>query len=75
MNTFTRRELLQSGTLAATALLAPAFVHAATGDVIATTRSGHIRGSREHGVHVFRGIPYGADTATRRFRPAMTPVA
>ncbi len=75
MNDLTRRELLHTGALAAAALFAPALAHAAPRTVTATTRSGRIRGSLEHGVHVFRGIPYGADTSTRRFRPALTPVA
>lgn len=36
---------------------------------IAQTRAGKIAGVRERGVHVFKGVPYGADTASRRFRP------
>ncbi|KRG69547.1 carboxylesterase/lipase family protein [Pseudoxanthomonas dokdonensis] len=35
------------------------------------TRSGQLRGYRERGIHVFKGIPYGADTASRRFQPAL----
>ncbi|HSD17570.1 MAG TPA: carboxylesterase/lipase family protein [Thermomonas sp.] len=35
----------------------------------ARTRSGRILGLRDNGVHVFRGIPYGADTASTRFQP------
>ncbi|MDY4285298.1 carboxylesterase family protein [Xanthomonas sp. LF06-19] len=38
---------------------------------LAHTRSGRIRGVREQGVCVFKGIPYGADTAPRRFQPAL----
>jgi para-nitrobenzyl esterase len=38
---------------------------------LARTRSGRIAGYRDHGVHVFKGVPYGADTAPRRFRPAL----
>lgn len=67
-----RRRLLQAGTaLAATvALTRPAF--AAAGDhPVATTRSGRVRGYRDRDVHVFKGIAYGADTAPRRFRPAL----
>jgi para-nitrobenzyl esterase len=37
----------------------------------ATVRSGRLRGQAEQGVKVFRGIPYGADTRTRRFLPAL----
>ncbi|WP_310152492.1 carboxylesterase/lipase family protein [Luteimonas sp. 3794] len=38
---------------------------------IARTRSGQIGGQVEDGVHVFRGVPYGADTAPRRWQPAL----
>ncbi|HET6396217.1 MAG TPA: carboxylesterase family protein [Pseudoxanthomonas sp.] len=50
----------------------PAFAAGDTG-VLARTRSGRVRGVREHGVHVFRGIRYGADTATTRFQPPRPP--
>ena len=32
-------------------------------NIVATTHSGKIRGSVDQGIHVFKGIPYGADTA------------
>ena len=38
---------------------------------LASTRSGRIRGYLDRGVRVFKGIPYGADTSTRRFMPAL----
>ncbi|MEE7548449.1 carboxylesterase/lipase family protein, partial [Xanthomonas sp. Kuri4-1] len=34
-------------------------------------RSGRVRGDLDRGVRVFKGIPYGADTAPRRFQPAL----
>jgi para-nitrobenzyl esterase len=46
-------------------------IAARTPDALATTRSGRVRGRIEDGVSLFRGIPYGADTASRRFRPAL----
>lgn len=42
---------------------------------LATVRSGRVRGQWEQGVHVFRGIPYGADTRARRFQPALQEAA
>jgi len=41
---------------------------------IARVRSGRIAGQTEHGIHFFRGIPYGADTAPRRFQSALQEV-
>ena len=71
-----RRRLLQAAALGGGAALAgivpPAFAAGDTG-VLARTRSGRVRGVREHGVHVFRGIRYGADTATTRFQPPRPP--
>ncbi|WP_303637366.1 carboxylesterase/lipase family protein [Stenotrophomonas tuberculopleuritidis] len=32
-------------------------------------RGGRVRGQREQGVHVFRGLRYGADTGAYRFQP------
>ncbi|WP_076069670.1 carboxylesterase/lipase family protein [Sphingomonas montana] len=44
-------------------------------DPVATTVMGRVRGLRERGVLVFRGIRYGADTAPYRFRRAVAPAA
>ncbi|WP_425493893.1 carboxylesterase/lipase family protein [Lysobacter gummosus] len=41
---------------------------------LADTRSGRIRGYRDRGIQVFKGVPYGADTAARRFMPALREV-
>jgi para-nitrobenzyl esterase len=40
---------------------------------IARTRHGRIRGTELDGIQVFKGIRYGADTAARRFQPALPP--
>ncbi|MGP7794707.1 carboxylesterase/lipase family protein [Sphingomonas sp. CLY1604] len=59
--------------LAGIAALPAAAAGARGGDPVATTRHGRVRGLREDGVLVFRGIRYGADTAPRRFRRAVAP--
>ena len=43
--------------------------------VLARVRGGRVRGQREQGVLVFRGLRYGADTATYRFQPPRPEVA
>ena len=38
---------------------------------LATTTAGKIRGYTDNGIHAFKGIPYGDDTAKRRFMAAL----
>ena len=61
----TRRMLLRvAGATPALALGLAA--HASQpGSVVAQTRAGRVRGELHDGVHVFRGIRYGADTRTQ----------
>jgi para-nitrobenzyl esterase len=69
-----RRELLKAASALALGASLPSSLLAATGSTartLANTRSGRIRGEIEDGIHLFRGIPYGADTAPRRFQPAV----
>ena len=42
---------------------------------IAPTRHGPVAGLREGGVHVFKGVRYGADTGPTRFQPPRLPQA
>jgi para-nitrobenzyl esterase len=66
-----RRHLLRTGLAGSLAASLAPLLHAQDKYPLATTRSGKIRGVTEHNVHVFRGVPYGADTSTRRFMPAV----
>ncbi|MHB8815699.1 MAG: carboxylesterase/lipase family protein, partial [Steroidobacteraceae bacterium] len=74
-----RREFLRrSGACAGAAavgvvLPAAVFAGGAARSTVAQTSAGCVRGSVEQGVHVFRGLRYGADTATRRFLPPLPP--
>ncbi len=40
---------------------------------IASTTYGKVRGAEIDGIKVFKGVRYGADTAPRRFQPALPP--
>ncbi|MES2859923.1 MAG: carboxylesterase/lipase family protein [Pseudomonadota bacterium] len=42
---------------------------------VAMTRHGPVRGYVDRGIKVFKGVRYGADTESRRFRPAVAPEA
>lgn len=67
-----RRDFLRGlALLGAAAALPPAHANRGEAAALARTRSGRIAGYRRDGVHVFKGIRYGADTAPRRFRPAL----
>ena len=46
---------------------------AASPHSVAVTSAGKVGGAREDGVHVFRGVPYGADTRAHRFKSAPGP--
>ncbi|RXR06321.1 carboxylesterase/lipase family protein [Pseudoxanthomonas composti] len=64
-----RRRLLQCAGLGLLAAGAPRVARAAAEAPIVQLRSGRVRGVRDGASFVFKGIPYGADTATSRFAP------
>jgi para-nitrobenzyl esterase len=67
-----RRAVLVGAAAASLAGLASPVAAAAKGP-IATTRHGKVRGAEVEGIKVFKGVRYGADTAPRRFMPALPP--
>ena len=71
-----RRTLLAlAGSAAISAIAGKAAAQTTASDApIASTRYGKVRGVTEDGVHVFKGIRYGASTAgANRFRPPKPP--
>ncbi|NIJ82112.1 carboxylesterase/lipase family protein [Xanthomonas cannabis] len=70
-----RRTLLRGGLFASAAAALPGFATAAAAPPprddstpLAQVRSGAVRGYRDQGICVFKGIPYGGDTAALRFQ-------
>ncbi|MCC8627112.1 carboxylesterase/lipase family protein [Xanthomonas vesicatoria] len=76
-----RRTLLCGGLLATAAATLPGVAVAALpprrddSAPLAQVRSGALRGYRDQGICVFKGIPYGSDTAARRFQAALQEAA
>jgi para-nitrobenzyl esterase len=72
----TRRDLVSAAGGAALILSLPGQLRAAAAGEPTTSveiSSGKVRGMRSDGVSSFLGIPYGADTGSRRFQPAIAP--
>ena len=64
-----RRQLLKASLAMGLAAASPSFANARIERTSARTRGGRVLGLRDGDLHVFRGIRYGADTATHRFQP------
>lgn len=62
-----------SSTEAPAANEAPAAIEVAKSDPIALTEYGKVKGTAEDGILTFKGIRYGADTATTRFAAPAEP--
>ncbi len=71
---FNRRTLLRySGITAASLALPKEMLAWADGTPVATTTAGKVSGSVIEGINVFKGIPYGGDTAKTRFKAPVAP--
>jgi para-nitrobenzyl esterase len=66
-----RRRVLGASIWLGAAAAFPLAARVRSGAALASTRSGRIRGANDRGIHVFKGVPYGADTTARRFMPAL----
>jgi para-nitrobenzyl esterase len=74
MKRFDRRTLLRySGVAAASLALQSKGIAWAESAPLANTRAGKVSGAVVDGVNVFKGIPYGADTAKTRFKAPVPP--
>ena len=67
-----RREVLV-GAAAMASLSSVAWSADKTHSSLATTVHGKVRGTVQDGIHAFKGIRYGADTAPRRFMAPLAP--
>lgn len=69
----TRRTVVAAAGAAAGLIATGGAAWADPGQPVAMTRHGPVRGFLDRDIKVFKGVRYGADTSTRRFRKALTP--
>lgn len=70
-----RRTFLEGGLGAAAMLSSRSLLAFAETRPVVRTSAGEVRGATKDGIASFLGIPYGADTSTRRFQPPVPPTA
>lgn len=70
-----RRDILKyAGVVGLSSLSSAVWSGPSSRATTATTRAGKVRGLVSDGIHCFKGIRYGADTAPRRFMPPVAAV-
>jgi para-nitrobenzyl esterase len=76
MNRINRRRLLQVSGMAAASFALRAKAYAwVDATPVAATKAGKISGVVEDGINVFRGVPYGGNTAKTRFKAPVAPAS
>jgi para-nitrobenzyl esterase len=68
-----RRKFFGTALAGSSALAFSGSIFPQTGSPVAVTKNGRVRGYLDQNINVFKGIRYGADTATRRFMAPLPP--
>ena len=73
MKMIDRRSFLRASAITTASLALTRKITWAQSTPLATTKAGKISGALIDGINVFKGIPYGADTASKRFKAPVPP--